>query len=49
LLLQGYQPEHIVFAGDSAGGGIELGALLKLKDDNIPLPAACVHFVPMWI
>ena len=45
-LAQGYKPEHIVFAGDSAGGGVELSTLLKLKDDGIPLPAACVAFSP---
>lgn len=46
LLQQSYKPENIVFAGDSAGGGIELGTLLKLKDDGIPLPAACAAFSP---
>ncbi|MDD2402136.1 MAG: alpha/beta hydrolase [Clostridia bacterium] len=46
LLQQSYKPENIVFAGDSAGGGIELGTLLKLKDDGIPLPVACVAFSP---
>lgn len=45
-LAQGYKPEHIVFAGDSAGGGVELSTLLKLKDDGISLPAACVAFSP---
>jgi acetyl esterase/lipase len=42
----GYRPEHIVFAGDSAGGGIALSTLLKLKDDGAPLPAACIAFSP---
>ncbi|MEL7654659.1 MAG: alpha/beta hydrolase [Bacillota bacterium] len=46
MLEQGYQPENIIFAGDSAGGGIEIAAMLKLKDDDIPLPAACVAFSP---
>jgi monoterpene epsilon-lactone hydrolase len=46
ILKLGYQAEHIVFAGDSAGGGIALSTLLKLKDEGAPLPAACVVFSP---
>ena len=46
MLEQGYHPEDIVFAGDSAGGGIEIGTLIKLRDDGVPLPAACVAFSP---
>lgn len=46
LLEQGYQPENIAFAGDSAGGGIALGTLLKCKDDGIPLPGVCAVFSP---
>ncbi len=42
----GYSPEHIVFAGDSAGGGIALSTMLKLKDEGAPMPAACVVFSP---
>ncbi len=46
VLAQDYKPENIVFAGDSAGGGVELSTLLKLKDEGVPLPAACVAFSP---
>lgn len=46
MLEQGYHPEDIIFAGDSSGGGIELGTLVKLKDEGIPMPAACVAFSP---
>lgn len=46
LLLQGYESKNIAFVGDSAGGGIALGTLLKLKDDGIPLPAVCAVFSP---
>jgi len=46
LLEQGYQPENIVFVGDSAGGGIALATLLKCKDDKIPLPGVCAVFSP---
>lgn len=46
LLSKGYQPERIIFAGDSAGGGVELATLLKLKDEGTTLPRACVAFSP---
>ena len=46
LLKEGYKPENIAFAGDSAGGGVALGALLKLKDEGTPLPAAYAGFSP---
>jgi len=46
LLEQGYKPENVVFAGDSAGGGIALATLLKCKDDGVALPAACAVFSP---
>lgn len=46
LLEQGYAPEDIVFAGDSAGAGIALATLLKIKDDGGILPAGCAVFSP---
>lgn len=46
LLSKGFEPSNIIFAGDSAGAGIELSVLLKLKDDGVPLPKACVAFSP---
>lgn len=46
LLNEGYKPDNIVFAGDSAGGGIELGTLLKIKADGLPMPCACAAFSP---
>jgi epsilon-lactone hydrolase len=32
--------EQIVFGGESTGAGLGLAALLKLRDDGLPLPAA---------
>jgi acetyl esterase/lipase len=40
MLDQGIAPERIGFAGDSAGGGLALAALLRLRDEGTPLPAA---------
>jgi acetyl esterase/lipase len=41
LLDGGAPPERIVFVGDSCGGGLAVGALLRLRDTGAPLPAAC--------
>lgn len=46
LLAQGVSPSHIVFAGDSAGGGLCLATLLALRDQGIPLPVAAVALSP---
>lgn len=46
LLDKGTRPEHIVIAGDSAGGGLTLATLLKLRDLGLPLPAAAVCISP---
>ncbi len=46
LLAQGVSSSNIVFAGDSAGGGLCLATLLALRDQDIPLPAAAVAISP---
>lgn len=46
LLDQGYEPANVAISGDSAGGGLTVAALLKLRDDGLPLPAAGVPFSP---
>ncbi len=46
LLAQGYKPGKIVIAGDSAGGGLVLAALLSLKDSGEPMPAGAVPISP---
>lgn len=46
LLKKGYQPEDIVIAGDSAGGGLALALTLKLRDEKVPLPKALVLASP---
>ncbi len=46
LLEKGYKPEHILLAGESAGGGLSLALLLALKENGIPLPAGAVAISP---
>ncbi len=46
LLEQGVQADHIFLAGDSAGGGLVLAALLMLRDREIPLPAGAICLSP---
>ncbi len=46
ILLMGYKSENIVFAGESAGGGLALALLLALKENNLPMPKAAVAISP---
>ena len=46
LLDQNVRPANIMFAGDSAGGGLCLALLLALREKYIPLPAAAVVLSP---
>jgi acetyl esterase/lipase len=46
MLAQGTNPKRILVAGDSAGGGLALALLLKLRDEGMPLPAAAVLMSP---
>jgi acetyl esterase/lipase len=46
LLAQGIPPSQIVIGGDSAGGGLALSTLLRLRDHAIALPAAGVLLSP---
>ncbi|KAI5481084.1 esterase / lipase [Pseudohyphozyma bogoriensis] len=41
-------PENIVFAGDSAGGGLCLALMMYLRDEGYPLPSGCVLMSP-WV
>ena len=46
LLRQNIEPEKIALAGDSAGGGLVLSLLLRLRDAHLPLPACAACFSP---
>jgi epsilon-lactone hydrolase len=45
---QAANPDGVVVAGDTAGGGLLLSLLLTLKRDGEPLPAAAVILCP-WL
>jgi len=42
----GYEPKEIILMGDSAGGGLCLSTLLKLKEMGIPQPLAAAVISP---
>lgn len=46
VLDHGIDPSNILFAGDSAGGGLSLATLISLRDNNLPLPAMSVCISP---
>jgi epsilon-lactone hydrolase len=46
LLAQATNPKSIVIIGDSAGGGLALATLMKLRDLGLPLPAAAIALSP---
>ena len=46
LLDSGYAAESIVLAGDSAGGNIALGTLLRIRDRGLPMPAGAYLLSP---
>ena len=48
LLSQGISPEKISIAGDSAGGGLVISALVALKNVGEPLPSAGICISP-WV
>jgi monoterpene epsilon-lactone hydrolase len=46
LLAEGCNPRRMAIMGDSAGGGLTFGTLLKLRDERVALPAAAVALSP---
>jgi len=42
----GYNPKNLIIAGDSAGGGLTIATLVKLRDQGVQLPAAGVCLSP---
>ncbi|MCC6718409.1 MAG: alpha/beta hydrolase [Acetobacteraceae bacterium] len=48
LLAQGFAPGQIALAGDSAGGGLVVAAMLAIRDAGLPQPA-CGWAISPWI
>ena len=48
LVADGVPPEHLFIGGDSAGGGLSLAALLRLRDEGGPQVAGAVLGSP-WL
>ncbi len=46
LLAQGFPPERIIFAGDSAGGGLTFAAALAARERGLPVPVAIAAIAP---
>ena len=46
LLETGIAPSDIVFAGESAGGGLAIATLVNARDHGLPLPAAAFVMSP---
>lgn len=47
LLDSGVSPSGLVISGDSAGGGLCLSLLLRLRERGIPLPAGAALYSPL--
>jgi epsilon-lactone hydrolase len=47
LIEQDVAADHVMIAGDSAGGGLTVATLLMARDQGLPMPAAAVPMSPM--
>jgi len=48
ILGEGVQPNRIILAGDSAGGGLAVAAAMKLKEQGAAMPAGMILLSP-WV
>ena len=48
LLDSGIKPDRIALAGDSAGGGLVVGAMLALREAGLPMPG-CGWCISPWV
>ncbi|MBO0739075.1 MAG: alpha/beta hydrolase, partial [Alphaproteobacteria bacterium] len=48
LMSRGYRPECVAIAGDSAGGGLVVSAMIAIRDAGLPQPA-CGWSISPWV
>jgi epsilon-lactone hydrolase len=48
MLAQGADPQRVIFAGDSAGGGLALALMDRIRNLGLPLPRLAVLLSP-WV
>jgi monoterpene epsilon-lactone hydrolase len=48
LLAQNYDPKKIIFCGESAGGGLAMATMLKIRELDLPMPKMAVMISP-WV
>lgn len=48
LLAEGFAPKRIALGGESAGGGLALATLIRLRESEVPLPA-CLWCSSPWV
>ena len=48
LLARGYKPERVMIAGDSAGGGLVVSAMIAIRDAGLSQPA-CGWCISPWV
>ncbi len=48
VLRAGYDPKKVIFAGDSAGGGITFALMLAARHEGLPLPGLAIGISP-WV
>lgn len=46
ILEAGYEPDNVIIAGDSAGGGLAMCLTAYLRDHDMPLPAGIIALSP---
>lgn len=46
LMAEGHTPAQIGMFGDSAGGGLSAGSILRMRDEGLPLPGALLLLSP---
>ncbi|KAJ1975866.1 hypothetical protein H4R35_002955 [Dimargaris xerosporica] len=44
----GFRPQDVILCGDSAGGGLALAALMRLRDCRQPMPSGAILLSP-WV